>query len=69
LQKLYRLAWIQTAPGATVAAPAAGYRPLMNQPTSQQSESDPDGDPEMKQTASQPDQAEGSDDPAETGSE
>jgi hypothetical protein len=41
----------------------------MNQPTSRESESDPDGDPEMKQTAAQPDQAEGSDDPAETGSE
>jgi hypothetical protein len=31
---------------------------------------DPDADPEMKQsTATQPDQAEGADDPAETGSE
>ena len=29
---------------------------------------DPDGDPEMKQSATQPNQAEGDDDPAETGS-
>jgi hypothetical protein len=27
---------------------------------------DPDGDPEMKQSAKQPDQAEGDDDPAKT---
>jgi hypothetical protein len=29
---------------------------------------DPDGDPEMKQSVGQPDQAEGADDRAETGS-
>jgi hypothetical protein len=30
---------------------------------------DPDGDPELKQSVSQPDQAEGADDPAQTESD
>jgi hypothetical protein len=41
----------------------------MSQPTSGGTEPDPDGDPDMMKTATQPDQAEGADDPAETGSQ
>jgi hypothetical protein len=49
----------------------AGYAQAMNgtqrQPRDHEPDAvDPDGDPEMKQSAKQPDQAEGDDDPAKT---
>jgi hypothetical protein len=41
----------------------------MSESTPRGSEQDPDGDPDMMQTATQPDQAEGEDDPSENGSD
>jgi hypothetical protein len=60
---------IQTNDGRTIAAFGVGYRPSMSEIQHDGGDSDPidpDGDPEMKQSASQPNQAEGDDDPAET---
>jgi hypothetical protein len=55
-----------------IAAPVPGYAARMTQSTPGDRQSDPvdpDGDPAMKQSASQPDQAEGSDDDSETGAD
>jgi hypothetical protein len=59
----------QTGDGRTVAGFAVGYGAPMNrieQDGGDSDDVDPDGDPEMKQSVVQPDQAEGADDPAET---
>jgi hypothetical protein len=55
-----------------IAVDGAGYADDMDESSVGSRDNgpvDPDGDPEMKQSAGQPDQSEGADDPAETDSD